>query len=145
MISVRIEELPAEQILQMHEYYERLKRKEVEKGAKFSLLFSPLYNFLAGWLPMALAERGNCARYTSKGLEEGRIIKNASMWPKSLWVELFEEHGRNNPDNVHVVTYRQVRGPVHEPDVQRALRLAPPELKLTLPIWLVCRVVSCAL
>jgi hypothetical protein len=109
MISVRIEELPAEQILQMHEYYDRLKRKEVEKGAKFSLLFSPLYNFLAGWLPMALAERGNCARYTSKGLEEGRIIKNASMWPKSLWVELFEEHGRNNPDNVHVVTYRQVR------------------------------------
>jgi hypothetical protein len=48
MISVRIEELPAEQILLMHEYYERLKRKEVEKGAKFSLLFSPLYNFLAG-------------------------------------------------------------------------------------------------
>jgi hypothetical protein len=35
---------------------------------------------------MALAERGNCARYTSKGLEEGRIIKHASMWPKSLWV-----------------------------------------------------------
>lgn len=48
MISVRIEELPPEQILAMHEYYERLKRKEVEKGAKFSLLFSPLYNFLAG-------------------------------------------------------------------------------------------------
>jgi len=24
-------------------------------------------------------------------------------------VELFEEHGRKNPDNVHVITYRRVR------------------------------------
>jgi len=23
-------------------------------------------------------------------------------------VELFEEHGRKNPDNVHVITYRRV-------------------------------------
>jgi len=54
MISVRIEELPAEQILKMHNYYERLKRKEVEKGAKFSLLFSPFYNFIAGGFPASL-------------------------------------------------------------------------------------------
>jgi len=108
MISVRIEELPPKQILEMHNYYERLERQEFHKDAKFSLLFSPLYNFLADWLPVALAERGNCARYTSKGLAEGQIIKHASMWPKAVFVELFEKHGSKNPDNVHVVAYRQV-------------------------------------
>jgi len=51
MISVRLEEWPAERILELHNYYLNLEERTQTKQAKFSLLFSPLYNLLARLMP----------------------------------------------------------------------------------------------
>ncbi|KAL6075885.1 Transmembrane protein [Balamuthia mandrillaris] len=125
MATVRIEEWPAEQILDMHNYFQKLQRKGFQKTAKFSLLLSPLYNGLASWLPWRLAERGNCARFTSAGLVEGGLLYRPTMWPKSIWVQLFETQARcqapscssspssssssSSSPNVNVVYFRRVR------------------------------------
>ena len=116
MISVRLEEWPAERILELHNYYLNLEERTQTKQAKFSLLFSPLYNLLARLMPdvrnhlanlcgsdlisQYLAERGNCARYTSKGLAEGGIISSANMWPKAIWVSPPRQHPKKTISNL---------------------------------------------
>jgi hypothetical protein len=69
-----------------------LQRRANDKKAQYSLVTAPIWNFLREWLPLPLniAERGNCALWTSKvriremerdgeEKEEGRerITKNA--------------------------------------------------------------------
>lgn len=112
MISIRVEELPDENILAMHEYFQQLYNQEQNQLAKFDLLLFPLYNFLRWLLPSYIAERGNCAFWTSNGLKKAGVIENVSMWPKSIFVNMFENLG-NTPygykDNVHVVSYKRIK------------------------------------
>jgi len=70
IISVRIENVPRQQIMDMDYFYKKLQRNQHQRVAKFSLLFGTLWNWLAGYLPVDVAERGNCAYWTSKGLVE---------------------------------------------------------------------------
>jgi hypothetical protein len=58
---------------------------------------------------MSIAERGNCARFTSMGLVEAGVLRHPSLWPKKIAVNLFEHQGRKHPDNVHVVSYHAVK------------------------------------
>jgi hypothetical protein len=109
MVSVRIEQVEPEKILAMHKYFQELQKKSSESAAEFSLLLSPVFEFLSSWLPFSFPEKGNCAMYTSRGLKKGRISSHVSMWPKAIWVGLFEDYGTKNPENVHVVCYRRVR------------------------------------
>jgi hypothetical protein len=66
MVSVRVEELPAENILKMHQYFSNLEDESRAKRAKFHIALGPIFNWLNNFLPSVLrfSERGNCARWT---------------------------------------------------------------------------------
>lgn len=68
MVSVRIEEWPAEKIVKMDEYFKELSKRSSKREAKFNLIFAPVFNFFEKICPAWVAERGNCAYWTSKGL-----------------------------------------------------------------------------
>lgn len=111
MISVRIESVPDEDILNMHNYFCTLQSSAVQEISKFNIIFGPLSNFLRKCVPFEVAERGNCAFWTSKGLKEARVLSSTSMWPKSLWIHLFENTNMftDKKKNVHVVSYRRIK------------------------------------
>ena len=110
MVSVRIEDLPAEKLIAMDDYYVQLASKAKMDQSRFNIAFDPIFNALGTIFP--LAERGNCARYTSEGLVAAGVSTNVSMWPKSIWVNMFENAYRTSAgshDNVNVVSYRRVK------------------------------------
>jgi len=107
IISVRVENVSRQQILDMDYFYHKLKRNQ--NVAKFSLVFGLLWNWTAGWLPIDVAERGNCAYWTSKGLVEAQLLRFPSLYPKKILVNLFERSGQIDKDNVHIVSYRRVK------------------------------------
>ena len=109
MVSVRIEELPADATLTLDRYYTGLKARAREGDAGFSLLLSRIMNILAFLIPGHQKEKGNCARWTSLGLVAAGLLRSPTLWPKNLWVALFERYTKKNPSNVHVVCYRRVK------------------------------------
>lgn len=108
MYGVRVENVERERILFMHQYYQKVAYLGSKKEAKFSLIFAKIYNLLRGWLPISISERGNCAWWTSGGLTEAGMLSGQNLWPKSIFVQIFEEQKLANPDNVHVVKYARV-------------------------------------
>ncbi|KJE91653.1 hypothetical protein CAOG_02761 [Capsaspora owczarzaki ATCC 30864] len=113
MISVRVEHVPEERILAMHKYFQRLEEESRAQRAKFEIVLSPILNFVRWVLPFDLAERGNCAFWTSKGLKEAGVVQHVSMWPKSIWIDMFENSTRSagigGRDNMNVVAYRRIK------------------------------------
>lgn len=109
-VSIRIEDYPAEKIRDLDYYFEKLQRRSHEKRAEYSMVMGPVWNFLREWLPWPLniAERGNCAMWTSKGLVEADLLRWPNAWPKSIWVDLYETWGGRDRKNVHVVSYRRI-------------------------------------
>jgi len=109
IISVRIENVPRQQIKDMDYFYKKLQRNQLQSVAKFSLLFGALWNWLAEYLPVDVAERGNCAYWTSKGLVEAQLLRFPSLIPKRVLVNLFERCGQKDKDNVHVISYKRIK------------------------------------
>jgi hypothetical protein len=112
IIGIRIEHVDPDKIIAMDKYFQELSERHFHKEAKFNIAFAPIFNLAASILPSSLlgiAERGNCAMYTSKGLREAGVVSRWSMWPKSIWINMFESSRRGPPGNMHVVSYRRVR------------------------------------
>lgn len=82
-----------------------------EKSVTFNLFFGPIMNFVRNKLPEGnrWAERGNCARWTSSGLVFCGVLSYLHIWPKSIWVHLYEKHGLNDRKNVNVVVYEHIQ------------------------------------
>jgi len=118
-------------VLDMDYYYHKVRRYQNEQSVKFSLAFGNIWNWIAHWLPIDVAERGNCAHWTSKGLVECQLLKTPSLFPKRIFVNLFERNGLNNPNNVNVVSYRRVKhahqtyGEPEDPWISGVAPLAP--------------------
>jgi len=108
MVSVRVEDWPADRIDDLDYYFHKLQRREHRKEALFSLALSPIYYFISSLLPIAIAERGNCALWTSRGLQDAGIVFYPSFWPKSIWIDIFEVLGSQNANNINVVSYRRI-------------------------------------
>ncbi|KNC50790.1 uncharacterized protein AMSG_06688 [Thecamonas trahens ATCC 50062] len=113
MVSVRVENIPPEAVRAMDEYYQELASQNEKGLAKFNIILGPILNALRFILPRnSLAVRGNCAYWTSSGLEKAGIVTGRSMWPKSIFIDILEnaEHtAAASHDNVHVVSYRRDR------------------------------------
>ena len=62
--SVRIERLPATSVEAMHAFFKAAAAAEAAGKAQFNLVLAPLLNLLPG----NMAEKGNCAAWTSRGL-----------------------------------------------------------------------------
>merc|ERR1711907_728470 len=65
-------------------------------------------HFLPSFIRENHGTAGNCAYWTSSGLEFVNLIKRTRIFPKGIWVELFETAHAKDPDNCHVVQYKEV-------------------------------------
>ncbi|EFC46136.1 predicted protein [Naegleria gruberi] len=90
MISFRFEEWPEEYIKQMHEYFVETQKLGDLNMAKYSMVNGPIYNLFKGfsWFS-GIAERGNCAYWTSNGLKIAHILNSSTMWPKYASIKLY--------------------------------------------------------
>ena len=110
IVSVRIEEWDDDLVRDLHYFYEKLQRNEKKESVTFNLILGPILNFFRSHLPFGLtwAERGNCARWTSSGLVFANLLPFLHIWPKQIWINLFEKWGRKDRNNVHVVVYEHI-------------------------------------
>ena len=110
IVSVRIEEWDDDLVEDLHYFYQKLQKKEKKESVTFNLILGPVLNFFRSHLPFGLtwAERGNCARWTSSGLVFADLLPFLNIWPKQIWINLFEKWGRKNRQNVHVVVYEHI-------------------------------------
>ena len=88
---------------------------EQKEKASFNIAIGSFTNFVKNRLRFELgwAEQGNCARWTSAGLEFAGLMGYKSMCPKVIWIRLFEMFGQKDPKNVNVVVYKKADHAVH--------------------------------
>lgn len=103
-IGIRVEDLPEKDIIIMDKKFQEIHDNAVKGLVKFDIIFGPIYNFFKNIFPN-ISERGNCARWSSLGLQEARILKRRSVWPKAIFIDIFEN---KNSSNVSVVSYKQI-------------------------------------
>lgn len=111
-VSVRLEAVPPEKIVALDRYYRELAERSKKGDAKFDLAVPRLRNLWGGLKAKVLGgdqtEYGNCALWTTKGLEAAGILE-ATPWPKLALARLLEAERAKDPGNAHVVAYRRVR------------------------------------
>lgn len=109
-ISVRIEDIDSENIIKMDAKFQEIKNMAVVGNAKFDIIFGPVFNFMRRFFP-TMAERGNCARWTSLGLQEAGIVTRRSVWPKSIFIDILENTKRSaakSYNNINIISYKQI-------------------------------------
>jgi len=130
IVGVRIERAPDGVVDALHAYYKALDMRSAirEEPAslasqaliRFSLVGGRLTNFIAGHLPPYLASfvfaetrlyvaAGNCAQWTTSGLQWVGLVRRPRLVPKAILVELFEREHRLDPANVNLVVYKEVK------------------------------------
>lgn len=116
MVTVRVQDVQPEKIMEMHQYFLRLQQ-DFEKGHKAFYILplharefaSKIYNKLCS-IPMI--QYGNCARWTSEGLQHAGIITHKSYWPKAIWINMFENYKKTqikSLDNMSVISHRLIK------------------------------------
>lgn len=109
-IGIRIENVPNEDIIKLDKMCQQIKQDSLNQKAKYDMIFGPIYNFFKNYFP-TLAERGNCARWCSLVLQEANLVTKRTMWPKSIFIDIFENYEKTaikSYDNITVVSYRQI-------------------------------------
>jgi hypothetical protein len=101
-VSIRIEDVSDEAIIKMDKKFKAIQENSINGSAKFEVILGPIYNKLRNYFPK-IAERGNCARWASVGLEEAGLVTKRSLFPKDTFIRLFEEL---DPENTNVVSYK---------------------------------------
>jgi len=114
-ISIRVEDVPSEKVQEMHKFFSDLKlRSGTTSGAAgYSIIFGPFYNYLRkfSWFQKIfgkIAERGNCAHWTSAGLVVSGLLNKATSWPKLVWVKLLLTYGIFHPENINIIVYKNM-------------------------------------
>jgi len=108
-ISIRIENVPEVQREIMDCYYHKIRADSLHGKIDYKMIIGPLRNKLSG-----SNKSGNCSHWTGEGLAEAGIISNTSMWPKKLWISMFEKYSKiekqHKLSNMHVVRYKRIAG-----------------------------------
>ncbi|KAJ3069299.1 hypothetical protein HK102_006951, partial [Quaeritorhiza haematococci] len=88
MLSIRLNSVSPTAVENLHAYYLSVLNQYIQSrsAARFSTALGPLANKirkpLARFLGVHVSERGNCARWTSKGLVAAGLMRRARMYPK---------------------------------------------------------------
>lgn len=115
-VGFRVEDVPEKQVLAMHEYFLHLSRAEVAGKAGYSMIGFLLSNYLSSWW----GEYGNCAYWTSRGLEKAQVLDTPSAFPKVVFTKLYfsqlqrRKNRQLNPD-AHIVFYHAADDPRDRP------------------------------
>ena len=106
-IGIRVENIPNENIIAMDTAFQEIKANSITGKAKFDIMFGPVYNTFRQIFP-SLAEYGNCARWSSLGLQKAGLVTHRSMFPKSIFIDMLENAEQTTAKshkNVNVVSY----------------------------------------
>jgi len=109
--GLRIETLPDGVTDTLDAFYQALAKRETQaRTVSFRLVGARTGNILRRFLPFIdrCQEEGNCAFWTSRGLEFVGLMQRPRIFPKGIWFDLFETQSALNPSNVHVVYYKEV-------------------------------------
>lgn len=107
-LSIRVQDVSPELIIKMDNKFQEISNKSNDGDIKFDIGFGPIINPFKYVFPN-MVERGNCARWVSTGLIEAGLIKRKSMWPKSIFIDMFENCEETNVksyDNIDIVSYK---------------------------------------
>eukprot|EP00658_Telonema_sp_P-2_P034269 TRINITY_DN25031_c0_g1_i1.p1 TRINITY_DN25031_c0_g1~~TRINITY_DN25031_c0_g1_i1.p1 ORF type:complete len:327 (+),score=58.95 TRINITY_DN25031_c0_g1_i1:29-1009(+) len=109
--GLRIERVPEGTVEALHAYYTACKLQLGLKHARFKLFGGRVGNFVQQWMPFysEASWSGNCAQWTSSGMEFVNMIRRPRMFPKAILVEAMHKHMIADPENVHLVNYREVK------------------------------------
>jgi hypothetical protein len=105
MLTVAYDNVSDENIKKMHQYFLDLDKKSLTGHSKFDIVLGPILNKINMFFP-SVVERGNCAKWTSEGLKKAGLIKHTHIWPKNLWITLFENS--NEKPKPSVVLYKRI-------------------------------------
>jgi hypothetical protein len=99
MLSVAYHDVPEEKIKEMHKYFQELDSKSLTGNKKFDIILGPIWNNI-GYIFPNVIERGNCTKWTSEGLKRAGVVSHVHIWPKNLWITLFENCKEKNKPSV---------------------------------------------
>jgi hypothetical protein len=105
ILSVRVNEWPAEKIQAIDEWYHWLKQQHLDHNARFKLLPTPVRDAIDVLIRHDSREPYNCVLAASTGATMGDIMPYAMRVPRDFLIEIAVREGRKNPDNVDIVHY----------------------------------------
>lgn len=108
-VSVRFEKYDPQKIEWMDNFFSKLAVQDKEGAVEFSFGLFPIFNVIRDYLPFSIAKSGNCSYWASKGLVHAGLLYKPNIWPKSIWIQLFEKEGAKNQKNMHVVVYKNAK------------------------------------
>ena len=79
------------------------------KGVKFKLTGGFWHNVFRYVFGLRNRPSGNCARWVSQGLVYANVLKRATMFPKSIFLEIIEDQTALDDGNVNVVYYNRIK------------------------------------
>lgn len=117
IVGLRVENLSQEHIIKLHEIVEKLKsgnnkpddNYRFNDKYRFNIILGPVLNFL-GYFFYKYPEYGNCSRWTSLMLNQAGLTTGIYVWPKTLFINMFENYDKTNikeQSNMNVIYYEQ--------------------------------------
>lgn len=115
MIGLRIENVDPKDIELMHNYILKLLDDDTNQKIKFNIIFGPILNILGSLfnntiIKEFIPEYGNCSKWMSSILLKGNLITGINVWPKTVFINLFENYEKTNiktKSNMNIVYYQQ--------------------------------------
>jgi hypothetical protein len=107
-VTLRVEHVDPELMLHVHNQVLKLIEED-RKESRFHIFLGPVLNSLRHFFP-TLPQYGNCARWTSTMLKEAGLVSGFFVWPKTVFINMFENYSRNNiktVDNMNIIYYEQ--------------------------------------
>ncbi len=101
---VVIWEWPQEKIDAMHAHYESINCAQAAKKTRFRVMASKVVDFIDRLRGRDSRASVNCAISVSSGLEVAGLLSKETRYPKKIAVELIRGIGRQDPDNLDIVS-----------------------------------------
>ena len=115
--SLRIENVNKNVLRTLHSYYVALlMQSKLAKASKFRLIggrigqltkYIPFINDITGNYESFTME-GNCAIHVSNGLVFSGLLQRKRIFPKAIFVDLYEKQMLIDPNNINIVEYKEI-------------------------------------
>jgi len=111
IVGLRIENVSQLDIKLMHNYIMDLKsnNNNSQDKVRFNIILGPVLNLFGNFINN-FPEYGNCARWTSSMLFKAGLTTNYFVWPKTLFINMFENYSKTNIKeltNMNVIYYER--------------------------------------
>ncbi len=94
---------PQHKLDAMHAFYEAINQDQEAHAARFRLMPGFLRDTFDAIVRGDARESGNCAMWTSRGMQVAGLVEGSSTFPKRVAVNLLRGIGRTNASNLDIV------------------------------------------